>query len=160
MAATGLLVLRLALGVVIGAHGAHILFGAFAGPAVGPGGLDATAARFTAMGLAPAFTLAVASGVLQLAGAIAIGAGIFTRLGAAAALIPVAFAVWREYLPWGFFLNWTGVSGRGHGLEFAIVIAAGLVCLLLSGPGEFSVDGLRATTAARRAAGRARLRAR
>jgi uncharacterized membrane protein YphA (DoxX/SURF4 family) len=112
------------------------------------------------MGLAPAFTLAVASGVLQLAGAIAIGAGIFTRLGAAAALIPVAFAVWREYLPWGFFLNWTGVSGRGHGLEFAIVIAAGLVCLLLSGPGEFSVDGLRATTAARRAAGRARLRAR
>ena len=112
------------------------------------------------MGLSPAFALAVASGVLQFGGAVAIGAGVFTRWAAAGALLPLALAVWREYLPWGFFLNWTNASGRGHGLEYAIVVAAGLVCLLLSGPGDWSVDGLRANTAARRAAGRARLRGR
>jgi len=59
---------------------------------------------------------------------------------------------------WGFFLNWTNDATRGHGTEFSIVLLCMLACLVLTGPGDFSLDGRRATTKARRAAGRARLR--
>jgi uncharacterized membrane protein YphA (DoxX/SURF4 family) len=48
--------------------------------------------------------------------------------------------------------------GVGHGFEFNMVLVAGLVCIIFSGPGALSVDAFRARSAESQAAGRARAR--
>jgi putative oxidoreductase len=154
----GLLALRLALALVFVMHGAHAMFGLGAGPGVGPGGLTATAQAFSQAGVEPGYLMAVTAAVIQLAGGLLIGAGYITRFAAAGVLGYVMLAGWKTQLMWGFFLNWGGDSTRGHGLEYSIALGGALLCLLLTGPGDLSVDGLRTSRAASRAAGRARLR--
>jgi putative oxidoreductase len=154
----GLAVLRVALAVVFVAHGSHKLFGLWGGPNVGPGGLTATAEHLTRIGLGPATVMAVAAGAVQLAGGILLGAGLFTRWASAALLGYIAIGIWKEHARWGFFLNWVGEHGRGNGIEYSVVLAGALVCLILAGSGRWSLDGRRAANAESRALGRARLR--
>jgi putative oxidoreductase len=154
----GLLALRLALATVFVMHGAHALFGIAAGPNVGPGGLTATAAAFSKAGIEPGFLMAVTAAVIQLAGGLLIGTGYLTRFAAAAVLGYVMLAGWKTHLMWGFFLNWSPDPTRGHGLEYSIALGGGLLCLVFSGAGDLSVDGMRTSRAESRAAGRARLR--
>ena len=42
------------------------------------------------------------------------------------------------------FLNWAITPGRGHGVEYSLVIVAALFCLALTGPGDLSFDQSRA----------------
>lgn len=158
MAGLGLVVLRLVLAVVFVAHGANKLFGIWGGPGVGPGGLQNTAAQYAALGLHPEFLLAVLAGIIQFVGGLLIGFGLLTRWAAAALVAYLAIGIWKEQLVWGFFLNWIATPGRGQGIEYSIILAGALACLMLSGGGEWSIDGQRAHSRARRAAGRARLR--
>jgi putative oxidoreductase len=158
MVGLGLLVLRLALAAVLVAHGSHTLFGAFADSGVGPGGLTATAAYFAGFGLTSPFLLALAEGVLQLAGGLLIGVGYFARWVSVPLAILEGLGIWKNSARWGFFMNWTNDPSRGHGMEFGVLLAGALVCLVLAGAGEWSFDGLRSRSAAARAAGRARLR--
>jgi len=158
MAGLGLGVLRLTLAIVFVAHGANILFGVWPGPGIGPGGLAATAAQYAALGLHPEFFLALLSGVTQcLAGALLV-VGLLTRAASAALLVYLAIGVWKEHLQWGFFLNWTHVAHQGHGIEYSLTLAGALICLILTGGGDLSIDGNRLRSRATRAAGRARLR--
>lgn len=150
----GPLVLRLTLGVVFVAHGAQKLFGVWGG-----GGPAGTAAFFAQLGLGPAYPLALLLGLVELAGGLALMAGVFTLVSATLLILDMAVAVWKVHLPNGFFLNWTMAPGIGHGYEFNLVILGGLICLILTGPGAFSVEHRRARSAESEAAGRARLRA-
>jgi putative oxidoreductase len=158
MAATGFLVLRLTLAVVLVAHGAHGLFGAFAGDGSGPGGLARGASYFAALEVPAPFVAAVTAGVIQLAGGLLIGLGLFTRWAALAAAIYFCAIAYIDHARWGFFLNRTFDQTRGNGYEYLLLLVGALACLALTGAGEWSLDGLRATSAASRAAGRARLR--
>jgi putative oxidoreductase len=150
----GPLILRLALGAVFMAHGAQKVFGLWGG--TGPSG---TAAFFSELGLRPAYPLALIVGLVELAGGLLLAAGAFTPITAAVLAIDMSVAVWKVHLPNGFFINWMNAPGVGHGYEFNFVLLAGLVCLMLTGPGVFSIDGRRASSAETEAAGRARLRA-
>jgi Predicted membrane protein len=159
MPGLGLVVLRLVLAVVFVAHGANILFGAWAGPGIGPGGLQITAQQYAAMGLHPEFLLAVLAGVTQLVGGLLLGLGLLTRFASAALLIYIGVGVWKEHLQWGFFLNWLHTDPRqGLGIEYSVTLAGALICLAFIGGGAWSIDGQRQSTRASRAAGRARLR--
>jgi putative oxidoreductase len=158
MAALGLVIVRLTLAAVLFAHGAHTLFGAFAGPGIGPGGIDNAVAHFTALGLQPAFFLAVLAGVAQLVGGVLIGIGWFARWAAGANVIYLAVGIWKEHGQWGLFLNWIGDPGRGQGIEYSMVLCAILFLIVVAGAGDLSIDGWRARGHAARAAGRARLR--
>ena len=158
MTSLGLAVLRLALAVIFVAHGSHKLFGVWSGPGIGPGGLANTAKYFASIDLQPAFVLATLAGVAQLVGGVLIGLGALTRYAAIAGLAYLAIGLWKVHWKWGLFLNWANESGRGQGIEYSVVLAAALVCLLLAGPGDVSIDGQRASSRAARAAGRARLR--
>jgi putative oxidoreductase len=160
MIASALLVIRLTLAIVLVAHGAHDLFGAFAGPGIGPGGLTNATTYMASLGLAPAFPLAVMDGVLHLAGGALLAAGWFTRSTAIVLASYLGVLVLRDSARWGFFLNWTLDRTRGHGMEMAILLIGGLAALALAGAGDWSLDGFRASTAAARASGRARLRSR
>jgi len=155
---TGLLILRFALAFVLVSHGGHVLFGLAAGGGLGQGGLTHSAALFSAAGLNPGNLTAAIVGIVEFAGGLLIGLGALTRYACVAAMGIVGVLMWKLQSKWGFFLNWTNDATRGHGTEFSIVLLAMLTCLLLTGPGDFSLDGRRASTRARRAAGRARLR--
>lgn len=158
MAAAGLLVLRLTLAFVLVSHGGHVLFGLAAGGGLGPGGIDRAAARYAAAGLEPGMLIAGIVGAVQFAGGLLIGIGLMTRWAALTGASLTGILLWKLEAQWGFYLNWLGDPTRGHGMEFSIVIIGALFCLFLTGPGEWSLDGRREHSAARRAAGRARLR--
>jgi putative oxidoreductase len=160
MIAAGLVVLRLTVAIALVAHGAHQLFGTFGGPGSGPGGLSTTARQFSALGLDPGFPLAVLAGVIQLAGGLFISIGFLTRWAALAAMAYLAIVVWKDQARWGYFINWVFDPTRGHGTEYSLMFMGALLCLVLAGAGEFSIDGWRAQSAAARASGRARLRSR
>jgi putative oxidoreductase len=156
----GLAILRLTVAVVLVVHGAHQLFGAFAGPGLGDGGLSSSATRLAVLGLEPAMPLAILRGLIEVAGGTLIGAGLLTRWAAVAVIGELALMIWKDQMRWGFFLNWTLDPTRGHGAEFSVLLIGALLCLVVMGAGEFSFDGGRARRAASRAAGRARLRSR
>ena len=158
MTALGLLLLRMTVGAMFVAHGVHKLFGIGGGPGIGPGGLDQTAAQFTTLGLSPAFVLAVLAGITQLAGGVLLVTGLLTRWAALALIIYCTIGIWADHGRWGFFLNWLMTPGRGHGVEYLVVVIGALMGLLMIGGGDWSLDGQRTRSVARRAAGRARMR--
>jgi putative oxidoreductase len=159
MSTTGLLILRLALAVVSLAHGAHTLFGTMGGPGsgVGPGGLTQTGAQFAAMGL-PGYPIAVLAGLTQLIGGALLAVGYLTRWAATTLAALTLILAWKSQAPWGFFMNWVLEPGRGHGVEFSVVLLAAFICVALGGGGDWSVDGRRVRRQSYAAAGRARLR--
>lgn len=158
MPGLGLAVLRLVLAVVFVAHGTNVLFGAWAGPGIGPGGLQATAREYAALGLHPEFLLAVLAGVTQLVGGLLLAVGLLTRYASLALLVYVGFGIWKAHLQWGFFLNWMRAPQQGLGIEYSFTLAGALICLVFVGGGDWSIDGRRQHSRAARAAGRARLR--
>jgi putative oxidoreductase len=160
-------VLRLALGAVFAAHGAQKLFGV-----LGRGGLARTAEYFsslaldrplaavvTAVGLdasAAALSLAVVVGVLEFVGGLLLLPGLATRWVAALLTVEMLVAAFTVHLPHGFFMNWASTPGVGHGVEMSLALIGGLVCLLFTGAGAWSIDDWRQASAEAAAAGRAR----
>ena len=158
MIGLGLAVLRLALATVFIAHGANILFGLWAGPAIGSGGLDLTAQTFAANGIAPAFPMAVLAGVITFGGGLMLAVGWFTRYVAPLQAIVIAVMIWKMQWAHGFLMSWVAVGDQGQGFEYSLVVIAALICLSLTGAGEWSIDGRREAAHASQQAGRARLR--
>jgi putative oxidoreductase len=140
-------VLRLAVGASFVAHGAQKLFGVWGG-----GGLSGTAAYFSQLGIEPAYPLAVVAGTVEFAGGLLLILGALTLFASLALVVDMVVAVWKVHLVHGFFAS-------ANGYELNLMVIAALVCLMLTGPGAFSVEGRRASHAAAAAAGRARLRA-
>jgi len=154
----GLVALRLILAAVFIAHGTHKLFGLWAGPAIGVGGPEVTAQMFGAMGLEPNFPVAVLVGVLEMVGGVLLAVGWFTRVVAPTLIVVSVVMIWKAHWAWGFFINWIGTPDRGQGMEMHLLLIGALLCLSLTGAGEWSIDGSREKSAEARAAGRARLR--
>ena len=146
--------LRLVAATVLIGHGAHDLFGSFGEG----GGLTASAAYFTKIGFAQGYTIAVVGGLLQFVGGMLIAVGLLSRWISLALIGFYGLLVWKEHAKWGFFLNWTNDPTRGHGMEFAVLMSGVLLCLIIAGAGEWSLDGRRAQSRESRIAGRARLR--
>jgi putative oxidoreductase len=154
MPSFGPVVLRVAAGTVFAAHGAQKIFGFSGG-----GGLTATAAFFSQLGISPAYPAALLVGFTELIGGLLLVAGAFTIYVSGVLLIDRLVALWKVNLAAGFFLNWTMAPGRGHGYEYSLILIAALASLILTGPGALSVDRYRSRIAATEAASRARLRA-
>jgi putative oxidoreductase len=126
--ASGLLLLRLALGGIMAGHGAQKLFGWWEGP--GRGGTEGMMVNFN-FRLASLMALGLA--LSETGGGLLLALGLLTPLGALAVTIvmfnAVALIHWRN----GFW------SGKG-GYEFNLLIASAAVALAAIGPGRFSVD--------------------
>ena len=141
--------LRLCVGAVFLAHGAQKLFGLWGGP-----GLAGTTAFFTSLGLPYPYPLALLVAVTEFAGGALLIVGGLTRWVALALAIDMAVAAWKVHSINGFFLN----SPRGQGVEFTLVLIGAMLCLMLTGPGAFSWDEWRDSSAEALRAGRARAR--
>ena len=151
----GLTVLRLCVGAVFIAHGAQKLFGIWGGP-----GLAGTAAMVGSLGLPISFPypLAIVLALTEFVGGIFLILGGLTRWIALALAVVMGVAIWKVHYTHGFFMNWAAEPGRGHGVEFTLVLLAALLCLSLSGPGGLSIDEWRSQSAEAEARGRARMR--
>jgi putative oxidoreductase len=137
--ARGLMVLRVAVGIVFFMHGWQKLFMM---------GLPGVTGFFGMLGIpAPAVAATVVS-FLELVGGAALIAGLLTRWVAIPLAIEMLVATLLVHLPNGFF-------AMDDGYELVFLLLAGAVTLALAGPGALAVDnrvvrGLRGTVLADR----------
>ncbi len=128
----GMLLVRLALGIVMFPHGAQKLLGWFGGH-----GYSATMHSLTGMGLPPAVAFLVI--FCEFFGSLALIFGCLGRLGALGILAVMAGAIFKVHLPNGFFMNWAGTQ-KGEGFEYHILAIGIALAVLVKGSGSLSID--------------------
>lgn len=125
---TGLLVLRIVVGLLLVGHGAQKLFGWFGG-----GGLNGTAWYFRSVGYRPPRLMAGLAGGTELVGGVALAAGFMTPLAASAVIgtmLNASVAVHRR----------NGLWAVDNGYEYPLVVATAAVTLSFTGAGAASLD--------------------
>ncbi|MGW5110624.1 DoxX family protein [Nocardia sp. NPDC004123] len=128
---TGLLLIRVLLGVVMFTHGTQKALGWFNGP-----GPEAAAALFEKLGQRPGKVTVWIAVTCELISALLMGLGLLSPLGAAISASTMIAA--------GFSLNhlsgnfWNAAGGG----EYPIVLAIAALALGFTGPGRYSVDFL------------------
>ncbi|MFI9046280.1 DoxX family protein [Streptomyces sp. NPDC053427] len=125
---TGLLLLRIALGLTMAAHGAQKLFGWFGG-----GGLEGTGQFFAMSGYPSGKTMALVAGVSETLGGLGLVLGLLTPLAAAAVVGTMINAL---------AVKWGGGFFAPKGVEYELLLTAGAAALALTGPGRFAADRL------------------
>jgi putative oxidoreductase len=153
MRAYGPAALRLCVGAVFLVHGAQKLFGLLGGP-----GIAGTSHTLASFGLPYSTALAVALGLGEFGGGVLLILGSLTTWAAVVLIIDVALTVWKVPYPHGFTPNAGLAPGHGAPAELHLVLIGALVCLMLAGPGAFSIDDRRSQHAEAQARGRARMR--
>jgi putative oxidoreductase len=142
-----LLVLRVALAWVFFYYGAAKLFGWFPGSG-GPHGIHQTSLYMAnSAHLRPGGLFAVASGLIEFGGAIALAVGLCTRLTGLALLVDMVMAM--------ITVTWTaGINSINTppGYQLNLALAAMALAMALTGAGRFSVDALAARAFGRRGA--------
>jgi putative oxidoreductase len=125
----GILLLRLAFGLSVAAHGAQKIFGAFGGH--GPSG---TAGYFGTLGFRAPLVLAVVAGIAELSGLL-LAAGLLTPFASLLIVIVMLNAIGSVHWRHGFW-NTAG------GYELNLLIVAAVTAIAAIGPGRFSLDRL------------------
>jgi putative oxidoreductase len=134
--AYGLLIVRLALGLAIAAHGAQKLFGWYGGY-----GLAGTGGFFENMvGFRPGKLFAAAAGSSEFLGGLLIAAGLFGGVGPMLVLSTMLVAILTVHLKNGFFAT-------GNGIEVPFIYATATVAIAFAGYGSLSLDTLFGITA-------------
>ena len=126
----GLLLLRLAVGLTLAAHGTQKLFGWFGGP-----GLDAGGRLMEMLGFVPGRRHLLMAGATETAAGLLLALGLVTPLGASIAFAVMLVAGVSAHARKGFFL-------ANGGYEYTLVLGVAGLSLAFAGPGMFSVDTL------------------
>jgi|SRR6266545_1324303 len=128
MIALGLLILRVAFGLIVAAHGAQKLFGWWGGP-----GMQGWIGAMNRMRIRPPVPWAWLSALAELLGGLGLAVGLLTPLPslaiAGSMLVAIALVHWSR----GF---WTTKGGY----EFNLSILAAIAAIAFIGPGAYSLD--------------------
>ena len=125
--ASGILLLRLVVGIVLFAHGAQKLFGWFGGY-----GLAGTAGFFGGLRFRMPKAAVVVAGVSEASGLL-FAAGLLTPLAALLMASTMVVAVGSVHIKNGLFVS-------NNGFEYNLVIWTVAVAVSATGPGRFSLD--------------------
>jgi len=137
-----LAVVRLALGVVMFAHGAQKALGWFGG--FGPSG---TLGFFDqSLGIPPVLGVLVIAA--EFLGGLGLILGALSRIAAVGVIAVMLGAVALVHAPNGFFMDWSG-QAAGQGFEFHVLVIAMALAVVLRGSGALSVDRVIAARARR-----------
>lgn len=129
----GLLVLRVALGVVFIAHGLQSAFGWWGGP-----GLQGYRETLIEAGYQHADLLTYVAAGGQIAAGVLLVLGLFTPFAAAVAL---AFLVSSGLSTFTAQREDGGLFIFGSAVEYLLVLLAAAVAIILAGPGRYGFDG-------------------
>jgi len=124
----GLLVLRLAVGLTVAAHGSQKLFGTFGG-----GGIDGTAQFFGQAGYPSPKAMAVVAGLTETLGGLGLALGLLAPLAGAA-----VFGTMLNALA----VKWGGGFFAPAGIEYELLLVVAAMALTLTGPGRLAADSL------------------
>ncbi|KAA2240956.1 DoxX family protein [Chitinophaga agrisoli] len=128
-------ILRIVFAIVLWPHGAQLLLGLFGGY-----GFSGTMQYFTTQAGLPSL-IAFLVIFIEFFGSLFILFGLFTRLVAVASIILFLGMIFTVHQQFGFFMNWYG-SMKGEGYEYHLLVIGILVCLVISGAGKISLDGI------------------
>jgi putative oxidoreductase len=123
----GALILRLALGGTMIAHGWNHLFGG--------GGLAGTARWFESIGMRPARVHAVVATLTELGSGLLLAIGLLTPLAAAGVVGTMTVALVANHLKNGFF-----IFRPGEGYEYVLNLILAAIAAGTFGGGRVSVD--------------------
>jgi putative oxidoreductase len=128
MLGIGLLIARLALGMLMAAHGTQKLFGWFGGL-----GLRSTGELFDQLGFRPGRLFAAAASAGEVASGLLVTLGFLGPIGPALMVSVMVVAA--------LSVHWThGLFATSNGIELPLLYAAGALGLALAGPGPYSLD--------------------
>ncbi|MCX2964673.1 DoxX family protein [Gordonia aquimaris] len=140
----GLLLLRVAVGLIAMAHGAQKLFGWWNGPRLSGFQDMLVNAPNPAIGFQDdaARPLAVVGALSETLGGLMLVVGLFTPLAASAVLgVMLVAAAYKATLAGGVWFFASG--GGGAGIEYELLLAVCAAVIILTGPGRISVDAPR-----------------
>ena len=126
---TGLLILRIVLGLIFMGHGSQKLFGLFGGA-----GLKGTIQWIDSMGLRPSWFWGLAASLSEFAGGLLLALGFLNPIGSLGIIAAMVVAIVQVHLPHGFW------NTKG-GIEFPLTNIAAALALAFAGPGKYSIDG-------------------
>ncbi|HEV2180184.1 MAG TPA: DoxX family protein [Gemmatimonadaceae bacterium] len=126
--ATGLLVARVVLGLLMAAHGSQKLFGWFGGH-----GLAATGGMFEHLGFRPGKMFATVAAGTEVTSGILVVLGLLGPIGPALMISVMIVAAASVHLRNGLFAT-------SNGIEVPLLYATGAAALALTGPGAYSLD--------------------
>lgn len=123
----GQMILRIVLGLIFVAHGGAKLFG----------GVGGTVAFFGSLGIPLPFLAAWMITLLEFVGGMFLIVGLFVLPTAILLAVHMLVGIILVHIPNGFFVIGPDAAG---GYEFNLLLIAGLLSLLLGGPGYATVD--------------------
>ncbi len=123
-------ILRVPTGLILAAHGAQKLFGAFGGY-----GLEGTGQWMASIGLEPGLLMAFLAGSAEFFGGLALALGLLTRPAALLTAFTMLIAIFSVHISNGLFM-------ANNGYEYALTLMIVSVALMIQGAGAYSVDGL------------------
>lgn len=126
---TGLLILRLVLGLLLVGHGSQKLFGMFGGH-----GLAGTGGWFHSVGFRPGRTMVLLAGLSEAGAGLLLALGLLTPL-ASAAVIGTLVVAGSVHLS-------AGLWGQNGGYELSLLYIVGAAALAFTGPGAWSLDNV------------------
>jgi putative oxidoreductase len=121
-------ILRIPVGLILMAHGAQKLFGAFGGY-----GLEGTGQWMASIGLEPGYLMALLAGSAEFFGGLALVIGLLVRPASAVVAFTMLMAIFSVHISNGLFM-------ANNGYEYALTLLVVAVSLVFSGAGSFSVD--------------------
>ncbi|CAM3586752.1 DoxX family protein [Paenibacillus lupini] len=127
---TGLLIIRVVIGLLMIGHGAQKLFGWFGGY-----GLKGTGGWMESLGLKPGVLMAAGAGLTEVVGGLLFGAGLWIEVGAALLIILMIMAIVKVHGANGLWVT-------QNGYEYNLVLIAVALGVAFVGAGDISIDAL------------------
>ncbi|MCZ8523266.1 MULTISPECIES: DoxX family protein [Paenibacillus] len=130
LSAVGLVLVRVVVGLLFIGHGSQKLFGWFGG--YGPKG---TGGWMESVGIKPGVLMAVAAGLMELAGGALFLLGLLTPLAAVLLAATMLGAIVKVHAA-------NGIWSTANGYEYPLVLIAVVAGVALTGAGALSLDAL------------------